>query len=71
MFNINNWNYSQYINGELKAIINLTAEPTDDAVDFLYSITVLDQIGNEVYQEDFKVLDDACNRMNSKYSEYW
>ncbi len=71
MFDLNNWNYSQYLNEDLKAIINLTALPNDEDCEFIYSVTVLDKHNNEIHQNDFKVLNDACVYINTKYLPYW
>lgn len=70
-FTPENWNYCQYRNEDLKAIISFGASPDilDDS--FQYYITLLDDENNEVFQEEFESLSDACENINLKYSNFW
>ncbi len=70
-FTINNWNYAQYTNGNLKAIIGFGASPDilDDT--FTYYATVLDNENNEQFQQEFTSLEEACNFLNTKYQDMW
>ena len=70
-FTPNNWNYSQFQNQNLKAIISLGCDPDILGTRFSYFVTVLDEDDNEVYQEEFMALDRACEAMNSKYGGIW
>jgi hypothetical protein len=46
-----------------------SADILDDS--FIYMTTVLDEDNNEILQEDFATVDDACHFINSKYSDLW
>ncbi len=69
--NKTNWNFCQYKNDNLKAIISFGASPDilDDS--FNYYVTVLDDENNEVFQEEFQTVDAACQSINHKYSDVW
>ena len=70
-FTNKNWNYSQYLNAERRAIISMGASPDVSGDTLLYFITVLDTLNNEIYQEEYNDLDMACQSINSKYGEFW
>jgi len=70
-FNENNWNFSQFVLGDLTAFISLCGENNNENIEYFYSLTVVDQDNKELFQKDFKVLSEACNSINSKYQDYW
>ncbi len=71
LFTPNNWNYSQFKNSELKAIISLGCDPDILGTRFSYFVTVLDEDDNEIFQEEFTSIEKACLAMNKKYSGIW
>lgn len=70
-FTDQNWNYAQFTDGQLKAIIGLGASPEilDDS--FIYFVSVLDEDNNEIHQEEFNQVEMACDYINEKYSGIW
>jgi hypothetical protein len=70
-FTNQNWNYAQFTDGSLKAIIGLGASPEilDDS--FIYFVSVLDEDNNEIHQAEFNQVETACDYVNEKYSGIW
>ena len=66
-----NWTHTSYKNENLNALITFGSAP--DILDdrFTYYLTVLDHEQNEVYQEEFTTLDNACSQINKKYLDYF
>lgn len=69
-FNNNNWNHSQYQSEHNKAIISIGAHENKPE-EICYYITVLDEENNELFQQEFKELDQACQEINSRYQDIW
>lgn len=70
-----NWNHCHYEQDGNWAIISLGSNPdkieTDPENPFSYFVTLIDQDQKELFQEEFDFLEDACNQINDKYSDYW
>ncbi len=71
MVTVNNWNYSYFENGEHRAIVSFGASPELLDDEFVYYVTVLDQDDNEIYQQEFTEVANACTFMNQKYGDFW
>lgn len=73
-----NWMTSYFKNADLKAFIALSAEPIfkeDDpseiaTVETLYSLTLTNKDGEELYQESFIHLEEAIDELHSRYGQW-
>lgn len=69
--NIENWNYTRYINGNVMAMISFGASPESVLEDRLeYYVTVLEDEEKEVFQQTFLNLADACVYINEHYADW-
>lgn len=69
--NIENWTYTRFMNGNFMAMISFGANPESIQEDRLeYYVTVLENEDQEVFQERFDSLTDACLYLNDKYSDW-
>lgn len=69
--NIENWTYSRYEQGEFIALVTFGADPESIAANSLeYYVTVLENAENEVFQEKFTKLADACMFLNANYGDW-
>lgn len=62
-----NWNFSYFSRGDLKACITIAAEPNSDIE---YMLTLLDPKNNEIHQGSFAKLDSAAEKINSEYGHW-
>ncbi len=67
---LTNWNFSYFNSEFFKALISFTGMPNGNDIEFIYSATVLDTEEKEVFQKDFKGLDEAILFMNSTYGHW-
>lgn len=66
-----NWTFMAYQSKNLSAILSLGATPGENGqADLLYYMTVMDEDGNDLYQEDFTDLPQAILKINTKYSHW-
>ncbi|MCP4914961.1 MAG: hypothetical protein GY909_17715 [Oligoflexia bacterium] len=71
MLNESNWNYCSYISNDLKVFIALAAQPdTSGDQELLYSVTSITKEDVEVFQQDFKLLDEAISFANRRYGHW-
>lgn len=69
--NIENWTYTRFMNGNFMAMISFGANPESIQEDRLeYYVTVLEDEDQEVFQERFDSLTDACLYLNDNYSDW-
>lgn len=62
-----NWNYTYYTRGDLRACITIAAEPNKDIE---YMLTLLDPKNNEVHQGAHKDLNEATQNINLEYGHW-
>jgi hypothetical protein len=69
--NIENWSYCRYEKGHFIAFISFGANPESMAEDRLeYYVTVLENEDQEVFQETFESLTEACVYLNENYADW-
>ncbi len=69
--NNENWTYTRYQKGNFKALISFGANPESVLEDRLeYYVTVLENEDQEVFQECFDSLTEACLYLNDHYSDW-
>jgi hypothetical protein len=67
-----NWTFTGFKANELLALISLGAKPATDSIepDLIYFLTVMDNDGIEVFQQEYSSLDMAIEKINLKYSHW-
>ncbi len=68
LFTTENWNYSQYLGPQNRAIISIGAGL--DA-ELIYFVTVIDPNDTQVFQKEFATLENACVYINQRYNKIW
>ncbi len=68
---VENWSYCRYENKNFMALISFGANPESLQEDRLeYYVTVLENEDQEVFQERFDSLTDACLYLNDHYADW-
>lgn len=65
-----NWSHTHYQFENLRAIISFGAN-WDESDELIYFVTVLDEDDQEVFQEQFQTLSEACEYINNRYQNEW
>lgn len=69
-----NWTFAAYKASDLLVFIHLGAEPSsskdDSKIEILYLVTVLQNMEMEVFQKEYKSLEQAINFINLSYSHW-
>jgi hypothetical protein len=69
--NTENWTYCRYLSESFMALITFGADPAGLDEDRLeYYVTVLENEQQEVFQQSFDSLVDACLYLNEKYGDW-
>lgn len=69
-FTPDNWNTCRYQNKDQFAFISLLADPeNEDGI--MYCVTVLDEDHNEIFQQPYGELLEACQQINANYGGIW
>jgi len=67
-----NWNYTFYKHGDLKAIISMGRDfAPNDKSDSYFLVSVIDGENNDLFQRRFDLIDAACRYLNAKYAGIW
>lgn len=67
-----NWTFCGFKANELLAVISLGAKPSSSGTetDLLYYLTVMDNDGKDVFQQEYSSLSLAIDTINAKYSHW-
>ena len=65
-----NWTHTQYVLDNLRALISLGAS-WEKPAELIYLVTLLDENDQEVFQQEFKTLESACDYINKRYQDEW
>jgi hypothetical protein len=69
--NIENWSYCRYQSGDFMAMISFGADPESLSEGRLeYYVTVLEKEEQEVFQQQFATLGEACLYLNTNYADW-
>jgi hypothetical protein len=69
--NTDNWTYCRYQKGNFLALVTFGTSPelaTQDRLE--YYVTVLENETNEIFQQEFSTLADACLYLNAHYADW-
>lgn len=73
MISGDNWSFSHYSSGELKAYITFGGEPTDENTEGykdIYYLLLCDQDHVEISSLRFETLGLACDEINDRYGHW-
>lgn len=65
---VTNWNYSRFINENQQAFISMICDETQK---IHYGVTLMESEFQEISQEVFPSLNEACLFINNKYQQTW
>ena len=64
-----NWDFSGYKTKDLQVFITFGADPSN-IEECLYFVTLMNEDFQEIFQKEFRSIDEAINFINKKYSEW-